>query len=209
MLTNPTEIGTARLPLRRSTRPTPTDASPNARRPGLRARAGRARAASLRPDFGPLGLEPHAHRPDRRHTVPAVVLSSTTPPRRATGPAAGIATHHPEPRRGPAMPTSRPTARASRVAGCTADAGARDLPAPPARASPSTGAFRPVAVTGRGEIERSGLQSLGIRQTREPASRRLPATFAVERRAETETLAMYKSINVSQRKMRLFRTWIR
>ena len=100
MLTNPTEIGTARLPLRRSTRPTPTDASPNARRPGLRARAGRARAASLRPDFGPLGLEPHAHRPDRRHTVPAVVPllhdSSTT----RDGSAAGIATHHPEPRRG-------------------------------------------------------------------------------------------------------------
>ena len=41
MLTNPTEIGTARLPLRRSTRPPPTDASPSARR--HTERAGQAR----------------------------------------------------------------------------------------------------------------------------------------------------------------------
>ena len=46
-----------------------------------------------------------------------------------------------------------------------------------------SGACRAVAVIGRGGLERSGPQSLGIRQTAEPASRRLQGTVAVERRA--------------------------
>ena len=62
---------------------------------------------------------------------------------------------------------------------------ARRLPVPvasnPAAGGDPSGAFDPLAVIGRGEIERSGQQSPGVRQ--EPAPQRLPATVAVERQA--------------------------
>ena len=94
MLTNPTEIGTARLPLRRSTRPPPTDASPSARACVLALAALEPPAfaqASVPSDWSltPTGLTDGTQ-------FRLLFLSSTT----RDGSAAGIATHHPEPRRG-------------------------------------------------------------------------------------------------------------
>ena len=84
MLTNTTEIGTARLPARRVTIPAPTAVSQSAQRlpppvppPGCfvarRHCRERARHAGLRPDVGPLGLAPQAHQPDHRRRGPAAV----------------------------------------------------------------------------------------------------------------------------------------
>ena len=206
MLTNPTEIGTARLPLRRSTRPPPTDASPNARACVLALAALEPPAFAQTSVPSDWSLTPTGLTDGTQFRL--LFLSSTTPPRRATGP----------------PPVSRPTIQnlaaaghadiqadsaGFRVAGCTADAGARD---PTSTTGTGVGIYRRLP---------SGCRHRPWRdRTLRPAKPRHPADSGASVPASSgnlrgraasgaETLAMYESTNVSQRKMRLFRTWIR